>query len=47
LDQTEARDFGDLVLRAVSRQALDESALNQVTISFENHIDEVNNNDSA
>src|SRR5690606_22999665 len=41
LDESEARDLGDLVLRAVAREALDEAPQHEVAVRLEHHVDEV------
>ncbi len=47
LNEPQARNLGDLVLRAISSQALHQSLQNEVTVGFENHVDEVDDDNSA
>ena len=47
LDQAERGDLGDLVLRAIPAQALDEATQDQIPIALQDHVDEVHDDDAA
>ncbi len=47
LDQAERGDLGDLVLRAVTAEALEQAAHDEVTVGLEDHVDEVDDDDAA
>ncbi|KZE94151.1 hypothetical protein AVP42_01362 [Agromyces sp. NDB4Y10] len=47
LHEAEGGDLGDLVLRAVAREALDESTQHEVAVGLEHHVDEVDDDDAA
>ena len=41
------RHLGDLVLGAVTAQALDEAAQDQIAVALQHHVDEVDDDDAA
>ena len=47
LDQAQRSDLGDLVLGAVTAQALGEPAQHEVAVALEHHVDEVDDDDAA
>ena len=47
LHKPERRDFGNLMLSAVSCQTFDQPAQNQVSVRRQNHIDKINHDHSA
>ena len=47
LHEPKARDFRDLMLGAVTREALDHAAQHKIAIGFEDHIDEVHHDNAA
>ncbi|SII69905.1 Uncharacterised protein [Mycobacteroides abscessus subsp. abscessus] len=47
LDETERGHLGDLMLRPVATEAFDETAHDEVAIGFEDHVDEVDDDDAA
>ena len=47
LHETERGDLGDLVLRAVAAQALDQASQHEVAVRLEHHVDEVDHDDAA
>ena len=47
LHQTERSDLGDLMLRTVTRQALDQAAQHQVTVRGHHHVDIVDHDHAA
>ena len=47
LHESERGDLGDLVLGAVAAQAFEHAAQHEVAVGFQNHVDEVHDNDAA
>jgi hypothetical protein len=46
LNQSETGHFGNLMLRAIAPQALHQALQDKVTVGFENHVNEVDNDNS-
>ena len=47
LNETQRRNFSDLVLRAIPTQALDHAAEHEIPVRLEHHVNEVDHDDST